>query len=81
MTDPLRARRARAAHLAAVGRRVDYGCLGVAIAVFAAGAATGFTPVVVWVVVACLATATVTLAPAIVVGYGVRAAEREDPSG
>jgi hypothetical protein len=81
--DPVVARRQRAARLAMLGKRVGYTLVLVAIAAFVAGFFVGFGtagPVV----VACLAATTVTLAPAIVVGYGVRAAEREErgePSG
>jgi hypothetical protein len=76
--DPVRSRRARIGRLAATGRRVGYGSLGVAVVAFFAGAATTFTPSVVAVVVAAMAVGSVVLLPAIIVGYGVRAAERED---
>lgn len=76
--DPLRARRARIERLAGTGRRLGYGLLGVAVVTFFVGAATRFTAVVVAVVVTALAIGSAVLLPAIVVGYGVRAAERED---
>jgi ABC-type Na+ efflux pump permease subunit len=67
--------------LARSGKRGGYTLLGVALAVFVVGAATSFTPVVVALVVGALAVGSVLLLPAIVVGYGVRAAEREDREG
>ena len=79
--DPIRLRRARMARLAGAGRRLGYGSLGVALAAFATGAATGFTTLVVTAVVAALILGSIVLLPAIVVGYGVRAAERDDPTG
>jgi hypothetical protein len=76
--DPTLARRARLARLAELGQRVGYGMFGVAVVVFFYGAISGFVNGVVIVVVAAMGLGTVTLAPAIVLGYAVRAAERED---
>jgi hypothetical protein len=76
--DPVRLRRARIGRLAGTGRRLGYALLGVAMVAFFVGAATRFTSVVVTVVVASLVAGSALLLPAIVVGYGVRAAERED---
>ncbi len=66
------------ARLAEWGQRLGYGLFGVAIAVFAAGAVWGFASAIVVTVVACLVLGSVVLAPAIVIGYGVKAAEREE---
>lgn len=77
-------RRARAQRWADLGRRAGYGCFAMAIGLFAVGAIRGFSPPVVTIVVVLLASGSVVLAPAIIVGYGVKAAEREDrgePSG
>ncbi|MDQ4069219.1 MAG: hypothetical protein M3203_07085 [Actinomycetota bacterium] len=76
--DPVRARRARIARLVALGQRIGYGLWLVAILVFVAGALTRFRPIMVTVVIACLAAGSALLAPSIVISYGVRAAERED---
>lgn len=76
--DPVRARRARAERLAAAGKTLGYGCIAVAIVAFLVGAVTDFSPVVVTVVVTALAAGSVVLAPGIIIGYGVKAAERED---
>ncbi len=76
--DPVDVRRARMARLAGLGQSVGYGFLVVAVVAFAAGAVTGFTTAIASLVTAALAGATLTLAPAIVLGYAVKAAERED---
>ncbi|MEA2703639.1 MAG: hypothetical protein QOD63_1584 [Actinomycetota bacterium] len=76
--DPVRVKRARMARLAKAGKRLGYSLFAVAIVAFVVGAATRFTPPLVTVVVASLAVGSVFLAPAIIVGYGVRAADRED---
>lgn len=76
--DPVLIRRARIAQLVETGQRVGYGCFGVAIVAFIAGAVAGFGTAVVTVVVAALAVGSAVLAPAIVFGYAVHAAERED---
>ena len=76
--DPVRARRARIARLVALGQRIGYTLWLVAIVVFFVGAATSFRPVMVTVVIGCLAVGSALLAPSIVISYGVRAADRED---
>ncbi|MGH9149533.1 MAG: hypothetical protein ACRD0F_04250 [Acidimicrobiales bacterium] len=81
VADPVLARRARIARLAGAGRRLGYGLLGVAMATFGAGFFGRFTATVVVVVVAALAVGSVVLLPAIVLGYAVRAAEREERGG
>ena len=79
--DPVRARRALVGRLARAGRRLGYACLGLALAIFAAGAVTEFTSLVTALTVSALVVGSVVLLPAIVVGYGVRAAERDDRGG
>ncbi|HYX43564.1 MAG TPA: hypothetical protein VE760_00885 [Acidimicrobiales bacterium] len=76
--DPVRARRRLMGRLARLGKRLGYGCLAVALVVFMVGAAGDFTPAIVAVVVTALAVGSVLLLPAIVIGYGVSAAERDD---
>lgn len=77
-SDPIRVRRARIARLVEIGQRLGYGLFGLAIVGFVAGFAVGFDRWSVGVVVTCLLTGSVVLAPAIVFGYAVKAAERED---
>lgn len=76
--DPVLARRGRIARLVELGQRLGYALLGVAVVAFTAGAVRGFTRPVVAVVTASLLGMTLVLAPAIVFGYAVKAAERED---
>ena len=76
--DPVRVKRAQAARLAETGQRVGYALLGVAVVAFVVGAAQGFGRVTTAIVTVALVAMTVVLAPAIVLGYAVKAAERED---
>ena len=76
--DPVRARRARMARLSAAGQRLGYACFALAMAAFAVGAVIGFSEPLVAAVVAALGVGSFALAPAIVLGYAVKAAERED---
>jgi hypothetical protein len=76
--DPVLVRRRRIARLVEIGQRVGYGLFGLAIVVFVVGFSTEFTTAVTTAITACLLVGSVILAPAIVFGYAVRAAERED---
>lgn len=76
--DPVRARRAQWARWAGAGKRLGYGLVLLAVVAFAVGLVTDFPPATTTIVVAALLGSTVTLAPGIVVGYAVKAAERED---
>jgi hypothetical protein len=84
MSDPVLARRRRIAGLVQLGKRVGYGLYLVAVVLFFVGLAAGYTSTITSVIVASLLVGSVVLAPAIVFGYAVKAAEREDaglPSG
>ena len=76
--DPVRERRARIARWVAIGQRLGYGLFLVAIGLFVVGFATGFDGLVGPTIVACLVVGSLVLAPAIVFGYAVKAAERDD---
>ncbi|MGK2950022.1 MAG: hypothetical protein ACSLFP_15730 [Acidimicrobiales bacterium] len=76
--DPVLERRARIAQLVAVGKRLGYGLFLVAILAFLLGFVTGFGGATGTVVVASIVVGSIVLAPAIVFGYGVKAAERDD---
>jgi hypothetical protein len=76
--DPIRRRRRQAARLAAAARRAGWSCLALAVVAFAAGLVIGLSTLVVVVVIGSLALGSVLLLPAIIVGFGVAAAERED---
>ena len=75
--DPVLVRRAQLDRLATLGQRVGYLFLLVAIVAFFVGLATSYAT---WgtVVVVAMALCTVTLAPAIVLGYAVKAAARDE---
>jgi hypothetical protein len=77
-TDPVLVRRARAARLVKLGQRVGYGFLLLAIVAFAVAAATDFPGYAVTASIVGLVGACVILPVPIVVGYGVRAAERDE---
>jgi hypothetical protein len=77
-SDPVLARRAQIARLALVGQRIGYLLYGAAIVLFVVGFIVGFTPAVVTTIVAMMIVGSFLLAPAIVAGYAVKAAARED---
>jgi hypothetical protein len=79
--DPVRERRARIARVVVIAQRVGFGALLLAAIVFAIGVATDFPGWTVAVTVAALGTAIVVLPLPMVLGYGIRAAEREDRGG
>jgi hypothetical protein len=76
--DPVRARRARIAGWVELGQRTGYGLFGLAIVLFGIGFAVRFSGPLTTAIVACLLVGSLVLAPAIVFGYAVKAAERED---
>jgi hypothetical protein len=75
--DPVLVKRAQLERLANLGQRVGYLFLLLAIVAFFVGLATSYAT---WgtVVVVAMALCTVTLAPAIVLGYAVKAAARDE---
>ena len=76
--DPVRARRAQIQRLATLGQRVGYLLFAVAMVAFFYGFFVDFNSGVVTVIVTAMAVGSAALAPAIVAGYAVKAAERED---
>jgi hypothetical protein len=78
ITDPVLERRARIARMVAVGKRVGYLALLVAIVAFVISVLTGFPDWAVGVSIGGLVVAIVVLPLPIVFGYGIRAAEREE---
>lgn len=77
-TDPVRAQRARVAKYTLLANRIGYLFFAVAIATFVIGFAISFNGAVSTIVIASLVIGSVLLAPAIVLGYGIKAAERDD---
>lgn len=76
--DPIRMRRAQIARAATMAQRVGYAMFGVAIVMFFVGFLAGFTGGIVTTIVALMIAGSALLAPAIITGYAVKAAERED---
>jgi len=76
--DPVLARRARIARLVEIGQRVGYGLFGIAIVAFLVGFFAGFDGITGSLIIGCIVFGSIVLAPAIVFGYGVKAAERDD---
>ena len=76
--DPVRARRARIARVVRHARHAGYAALAVSVVSFAVAAVTDFPALAVDLSIAALVAAIVILPIPIVVGYGVRAAEREE---
>jgi hypothetical protein len=76
--DPVRTRRAQVARWTTLANRAGYVLLAVAVVVFFVALAVGFSEAMATVVVAALVAACVLLAPSIILGYAVKAAERED---
>ena len=76
--DPVLARRNQARRAATVGSRVGYLALAIACVAFLVGVLSGLPTWSVTVVLAGMAVATICLIPAIILGYAVKAAEREE---
>jgi hypothetical protein len=77
--DPVLVRRARVKQYATLAQRVGYAMFGLALVLFFVGFATGdFSSGIVTGLQVCLIGGSILLAPAIVVGYAVKAADRAD---
>jgi hypothetical protein len=76
--DPVLVRRRRIAHWVGLAKRMGYGLLLVAIVTFGIAAVAGFPSWLVTVTVVTLIGACIVLPVPIVLGYGLRAADRED---
>jgi 4-hydroxybenzoate polyprenyltransferase len=78
MTDPVRANRRRVARYVKLAKRVGYLLLLAAVVLVVIGLAQDLPSGLVTAATVCLVAASVLLAPAIVLGYAVNAAERDD---
>lgn len=76
--DPVRVRRRQVAKYTLLANRIGYLLFAVAIATFVLGFALGFNGTVAGIVIGTMVAGSVLLAPAIVLGYGIKAAERDD---
>ena len=77
-TDPILVKRAKAARLASLGQRIGYLGFVVAVIAFLVGALTEFNAPIVAIVMGSIIVGSIFLAPSIVLGYAVKAAEKED---
>jgi hypothetical protein len=66
------------ARFAAMARLAGWSLFGLSFVAFVVGMLTGLDGLVVVVVIGCVALGSTLLLPAIIVGFGVTAAERED---
>jgi len=76
--DPVRARRAQVAKYSLLANRIGYLLYAGTIACFVLAFAVGFNSAMVTLMTIGLVGGSVLLAPSIVLGYAVKAAERED---
>lgn len=76
--DPVRARRAQVAKYALLANRIGYLLYAATITCFVFAFALGFNGTMVGLMTFGLVTGSILLAPSIVLGYAVKAAERED---
>jgi hypothetical protein len=76
--DPVRAKRRKIAKYTLLANRVGYLFYALAIATFVIGFAVSFNSAVSAIVIGSLVVGSILLAPAIVLGYAVKAAERDD---
>lgn len=76
--DPVLVRRAQIARLVEVGQKVGYGLFVVAIVAFVVTKIDKPTSLLTTIIAASMAVGSLILAPAIVFGYAVKAAARED---
>jgi hypothetical protein len=80
VTDPVRARRATVARWVRLGKRAGWLLLLAATVLLVAALATDLNGALVAGASACLIGGAIFLAPSIVLGYAVNAAERDDRS-
>jgi membrane protein YdbS with pleckstrin-like domain len=76
--DPVRRRRRQIARATLLANRIGYLVLALAMALFVIAFAVGFSSTMAALVIVCMVVSFVLLAPSIVLGYAVKAAERDD---
>lgn len=77
-SDPVLQRRATIARWCGLGKRVGYLLYGAALVLFFVGLSTDFHGWIAATITACMVVGAVALIPAILFGYGVKAADREE---
>ena len=78
VTDPVRVRRAAIARWSLLANRVGYLFVALAVALFFIALAVGFSATMATLVLVSLIIGCALLAPSIIIGYAVKAAERDD---
>lgn len=78
MADPVLDRRVRIARVVKLGKRIGYGLFLAAMILFFIGFATEFSDTLTSIIAGCMIIGSIVLAPAIIFGYAVRSAHRED---
>jgi len=76
--DPVRVRRAQVAKWTLLANRVGYLFVALAMALFIIAFAVGFSSTMASLVIITFVIGCVLLAPSIIIGYAVKAAERDD---
>ena len=76
--DPILVQRAKAQRIANIGQRIGYLLYGLAIVVFMIGLLTNFNSTVSAITTFGVIAGSIVLAPAILAGYAVKAAVRDD---
>jgi hypothetical protein len=76
--DPVRVKRAKIAKWTLLANRVGYLFVALAMALFFMAFLFGFTAVMATLVIVALVIGCVLLAPSIILGYAVKAADRDD---
>jgi hypothetical protein len=76
--DPVRARREQVARWTLLANRIGYLVLALAVALFVIAFAVGFSSTMATLVVIAMIVSFVLLVPSIILGYAVKAAERDD---
>jgi hypothetical protein len=76
--DPIRKRRAQVAKWTLIANRVGYLFLALAMALFVIAFAVGFNATMAILVIVSMLVSFALLAPSIILGYAVKAAERDD---
>lgn len=76
--DPIRRRRAQVARWTTLANRAGYLLLATAVVLFFVALVTDFSRTLATLVIAAFVAACILLAPTIILGYAVKAAERDD---
>ena len=76
--DPIMIRRRQFARFADTGKRLGYLLFLTAMVAFFVALIAGFTDTWMWIVIGCLLAGSALLLPAIIIGYAVKAAYRDD---